>query len=68
VALGAIQATLILLNIGLACYTIWEKRQAHRTRQLPAAHPLEPALRDVAAAIRERGPDFHLRLEEKPHV
>lgn len=28
------------------------------------AHPLEAALRDIAAAVRERGPDFHLRVEK----
>lgn len=31
----------------------------------PAAHPLAPELRAIAAAIRERAPDFHLRLDDK---
>jgi hypothetical protein len=33
----------------------------------PEAHPLDAPLRDIATAIRERGPDFHLRLDkDKP--
>ncbi len=42
-------AFLTAINIGLALRTIWRDRQERRA---PKAHPLDPALRDIAAAIR----------------
>ena len=62
-AVATVLAALLAgINIGLALRTVW-KDWRHPSRP----HPLEPAVRDIAAAIRERGPDFHLVLDkEKP--
>ena len=48
-ALGAI---LVVLNVALALNNIWKEWQARRKRHAP--HPLDAALRDIAAAIRTR--------------
>jgi hypothetical protein len=44
-------AILTLLNIGLALRNVWKEWKA---RQGPMAHPLEPVLRDLVTAVRER--------------
>jgi hypothetical protein len=48
-------AILTLINIGLALRTVWKE---WRHRQTPPAHPLEAALREIAAAVHEQTAAF----------
>jgi len=44
-------AILTVINIGLALRNVWKEWKA---RQGPTPHPLEPVLRELVTAIRER--------------
>ena len=55
VLFGVTAWLLALLNIR---EKLWPKPQA--------AHPLDGRLADIAAAIRERGPDLHVQLRDVP--
>jgi hypothetical protein len=46
----ALNVILALVNIAVALYQGWRE---WRTRRQPEPHPLEPALRDLAQAVRE---------------
>lgn len=59
---GLLVACLTTINIMLAIRNYLREREQRRH---PTPHPLDAAVRDIAAAVRERGPDFHLRVEEK---
>jgi len=57
----ALAATASTLAIIVALLNIREKLWPK-----PAmTHPLEAALRDIAVAVRERGPDLHVRVDER---
>lgn len=58
--LTALAALGSLVGVVLGTLTIREK-----LRKPTTTHPLEAALRDIAAAIRERGPDLHVRIDER---
>lgn len=51
-AVGWIVLLTAVLTASLRAYDIWEKWRLARRVSMP--HPLEPAVRDIAAAIRER--------------
>jgi hypothetical protein len=57
-----------LLALGLRLHDVWDKWRArrHPVVTLVPLHPLDARLADIAAAIRERGPDLHLRLRDVP--
>lgn len=57
----ALAATASTLAIIVALLNIREKLWPKPVK----AHPLEAAVRDIAAAIRERGPDLHVRIDER---
>jgi hypothetical protein len=55
---GVLAACLTIINIAVAIRNYARERQ-------PRPHALDAAIRDIAAAVRERGPDFHLRINDK---
>jgi len=63
VTAALLAACLSVINITLAVRGFLRER---RDRREPKPHALTPALADIAAAIRERGPDLHVRLGDVP--